>query len=163
MSRRTGVSARSLRYYEQQGLLAPGRTRGGHRVYTAADEVAVHQIKQLLRAGFCSSVIRQLMLPLSCPAGSGALLRSAFDAAEERLVSERRAVDAEIDELRALRAELGLASDVHVRSQDDAHDDELALSHPAPSDHRDRGLRQRPALLPRSARHAGADRVRDAG
>ncbi len=141
MARRTGVSVRSLRYYEQQGLLAPGRTTGGHRVYTAADETSVHQIKQLLRAGFCSSVIRQLMLPLSSPAGSEALLQSAFDEAEERLISERRAIDAEIEELRALRADLKLASDVHVRSQDDAHDHEHASPLSAPSDHRDRRLR----------------------
>ncbi|MFD3926725.1 MerR family DNA-binding transcriptional regulator [Streptomyces sp. NPDC058614] len=29
LSRRTGVSTRSLRYYEQQGLLAAGRTANG--------------------------------------------------------------------------------------------------------------------------------------
>ena len=33
LSRRTGVSERSLRYYEEQGLLAAGRTPGGHREY----------------------------------------------------------------------------------------------------------------------------------
>lgn len=34
LARRTGVSQRSLRYYEQQGLLASERTPGGQREYS---------------------------------------------------------------------------------------------------------------------------------
>ena len=33
LARRTGVSERSLRYYEQQALLAADRTPGGQRDY----------------------------------------------------------------------------------------------------------------------------------
>src|SRR5699024_2349417 len=33
--RRAGCSPRALRYYEEQGLLAPQRTQGGQRRYTA--------------------------------------------------------------------------------------------------------------------------------
>ncbi|WP_374225966.1 MerR family DNA-binding transcriptional regulator [Micromonospora sp. C41] len=33
LSARTGVSARSIRYYEQQGLLAALRTPSGQRVF----------------------------------------------------------------------------------------------------------------------------------
>lgn len=33
LSRRTGVSARSLRYYEAQGLLSAGRGANGYRDY----------------------------------------------------------------------------------------------------------------------------------
>ncbi|TVU59258.1 MerR family DNA-binding transcriptional regulator [Paenarthrobacter nitroguajacolicus] len=33
LSTRTGVSVRSLRYYEQQLLVEPQRTSAGHRIY----------------------------------------------------------------------------------------------------------------------------------
>ena len=36
LARRTGVSVRSLRYYETQGLLRSDRTPGGHREYAEA-------------------------------------------------------------------------------------------------------------------------------
>jgi DNA-binding transcriptional MerR regulator len=34
LSRRTGVGAHLLRYYEAQGLLEPGRGANGYREYT---------------------------------------------------------------------------------------------------------------------------------
>jgi DNA-binding transcriptional MerR regulator len=45
---RAGVSTRTLRYYEQRGLLAPARrTVGGPRRYTDADVARVARIRQL--------------------------------------------------------------------------------------------------------------------
>ncbi|MBW5448578.1 MerR family DNA-binding transcriptional regulator [Cohnella sp. CFH 77786] len=43
---RTGVSIRSLRYYEQQGLLAPLRQENGYREYSllAVDQVRTIQL-----------------------------------------------------------------------------------------------------------------------
>ncbi|MFE6686312.1 MerR family DNA-binding transcriptional regulator [Streptomyces sp. NPDC057743] len=46
----TGVSPRSLRYYEQQGLLAPQRADNGYRAYGPLDAVRVANIKELLGA-----------------------------------------------------------------------------------------------------------------
>lgn len=42
LSARTGVSIRSLRYYEQQGLLAPARHENGYREYSPLAEEQVH-------------------------------------------------------------------------------------------------------------------------
>jgi DNA-binding transcriptional MerR regulator len=45
---RLGVSERSLRYYQQIGLLTPsGRTPGGLRRYSEADLERVHRIREL--------------------------------------------------------------------------------------------------------------------
>ena len=33
LAEKSGVSVRSLRYYEQQGLLQPGRLMNGYRMY----------------------------------------------------------------------------------------------------------------------------------
>ncbi|MGW5653050.1 MerR family transcriptional regulator [Streptomyces humi] len=58
---RTAVSERSLRYYEEQGLLTAERTPGGHRDYpeTAVDRVV--RIQELYAAGLHSARIRELL------------------------------------------------------------------------------------------------------
>ncbi len=58
---RTGVSVRSLRYYETQGLLLSSRTGSGQREYedSAVDRVIL--IQELLAAGLTSAVIRELL------------------------------------------------------------------------------------------------------
>ena len=94
----TGVSTRSLRYYEQQGLLSAERRTNGYREY---GEQAVRQvafIQDLYRAGLSSETIREI---LAC-AGSGppqgdcsaltARVRQIRDqlAEQERQLAERR-------------------------------------------------------------------------
>lgn len=61
LSRRTGVSIRMLRYYEDQGLLAPQRASSGYRDYGPADEEAVRRIKLLGAAGLTLETIKQLL------------------------------------------------------------------------------------------------------
>lgn len=140
LAARSGVSVRSLRYYEQQGLLTPERTRAGHRVYTAEQQVLVSEIRSLLEAGFCSSVIQELLPALQRPEKDRHLLLKALSAAEARLESEKRSVEAEIANLERLRNRLGLAPDMHVIPQDVSHDSSPA-SQTVTFDHRDRRLR----------------------
>lgn len=53
LARRTGLSVRTLHYYDEIGLLSPSqRTDGGHRLYTAGDVVRLQQIKSLRQLGF---------------------------------------------------------------------------------------------------------------
>ena len=47
LSQATGVSQRSLRYYEEQGLLHPRRTDAGQRLYGADDVDLVVRIQHL--------------------------------------------------------------------------------------------------------------------
>lgn len=49
VARRTGVTERTVRYYEELGLLAPERTSGGRRRYGAGDLDRLYRIR-LLRA-----------------------------------------------------------------------------------------------------------------
>ncbi|MBN3526857.1 MerR family transcriptional regulator [Paenibacillus apiarius] len=51
LSRLTGVSIRSLRYYEEKELLSPVRTESGYREYDAADVVRVRKIQFYLQLG----------------------------------------------------------------------------------------------------------------
>ena len=44
LAARTGVSIRSLRYYEQQGLLMPVRNENGYREYSILAKGAYHPV-----------------------------------------------------------------------------------------------------------------------
>jgi DNA-binding transcriptional MerR regulator len=47
-SQTTGWSARMLRYVEQSGLVTPGRTGAGYRIYGAAELQRLRTLKELL-------------------------------------------------------------------------------------------------------------------
>ncbi|MTJ82276.1 MAG: MerR family transcriptional regulator [Telmatospirillum sp.] len=68
LSRRTGVSVRMLRYYEQEGLLRPARRQSGYRDFGPAEEEQVRRIRLLGEAGLTLAVIRTL---LPCVRGDG--------------------------------------------------------------------------------------------
>lgn len=61
LSRRTGVSSRLLRYYEEQGLLQAERGPNGYRRYGDDSVLTVRKIRVLLDAGLSSEVIRQVL------------------------------------------------------------------------------------------------------
>lgn len=59
--RRTGISARTLRFYETLGLLSAQRTAAGHRCYGPAELARLHQITALKQAGFSLADIDTLL------------------------------------------------------------------------------------------------------
>jgi DNA-binding transcriptional MerR regulator len=52
LAEQAGTSARTLRYYEQHGLLSARRTANGYRDYTEVDLRLVREIRSLLEIGF---------------------------------------------------------------------------------------------------------------
>lgn len=93
-ARRAGVSPRSLRHYEEQGLLAPSRTSAGYREYEQDDLATVARIRLMLEAGLSTAVIGQYLDCVS--AGRGTLevemcpnLRRELDRVEQRLDRQR--------------------------------------------------------------------------
>jgi DNA-binding transcriptional MerR regulator len=61
LARHTGVSERSLRYYETRGLLRAERTPGGHRDYGDWAVDRVIRIQALYAAGLSSKKIAELL------------------------------------------------------------------------------------------------------
>lgn len=61
LSKATGVSTRSLRYYEQQGLIRSQRQANGYREYgpEAVDVVAF--VQDLFAAGLSSRLLREII------------------------------------------------------------------------------------------------------
>ncbi|CAA9292577.1 MAG: Transcriptional regulator, MerR family [uncultured Corynebacteriales bacterium] len=67
LARRTNVSARLLRYYEQQELLTPDRSGNGYRSYAQGAVERVAQIRGLLDAGLPTRLIKQILPCLDGP------------------------------------------------------------------------------------------------
>ena len=61
LSEATGASPRSLRYYEQQGLITAERGLNGYREYAEADVEKVRRIKALLDVGLPTATIRDIL------------------------------------------------------------------------------------------------------
>ncbi|WP_413810117.1 MerR family transcriptional regulator [Streptomyces sp. OE57] len=97
LARRTGVSERSLRYYEKQGLMTAERTPGGHREYGEGAVDRVIRIQELFAAGLCSEKIAQL---LPCMRDSdGGPSRTANGQLVSDLTVERERIDRMIADL----------------------------------------------------------------
>ncbi|WP_018682927.1 MerR family transcriptional regulator [Actinokineospora enzanensis] len=100
LARRTGVSERALRYYEEQGLLQPARTAGGYRVFTAADVERVRHVRLLLAAGLSTALIAE-MLPCMVPAAD--VLAPGCPELVPYMNRERDRITASIEELTTAR------------------------------------------------------------
>lgn len=61
LSAATGASPRSLRYYEQLGLISSERLANGYRDYGEDALSAVQTIKKLLALGFPTELISQIL------------------------------------------------------------------------------------------------------
>jgi len=62
LAKRVGVSVRTLRYYDEIGLLAPARhTAAGYRLYGAGDVARLQQIRSLRQLGFSLDEIQAVL------------------------------------------------------------------------------------------------------
>ncbi|ADB32851.1 transcriptional regulator, MerR family [Kribbella flavida DSM 17836] len=104
LARRTGVSERSLRYYEQQGLLVSERTGGGHREYAERAVDRVILIQELFAAGLHSHKIAELLPCMRDP--DGAPNERATPELVTELTAERDRIDRMIADLTRSRAVL---------------------------------------------------------
>jgi MerR family Zn(II)-responsive transcriptional regulator of zntA len=100
---RTGLSARTLRYYEELGLLPGVRRRsGGRRVYGADELERLHFIQRLKKLGLSLAEIKELNAVYSI-AGS---TRDMLVTLDRHLARQLGELDDRIAELSTLRAEI---------------------------------------------------------
>ncbi|WP_194895893.1 MerR family transcriptional regulator [Catenulispora pinisilvae] len=71
-SRVSGVSARSLRHYEDEGLIVPGRFGNGFRDYCQSTIDRVLVIRALLESGLPVRLIREVLPGLTGGSDAGA-------------------------------------------------------------------------------------------
>ena len=102
LARRAGMRTSALRYYEEQGLLAPaGRTDAGYRLYAPEAEQTLYFIQRAQRIGFSLADIHALLQSFQ----EGNLSDETVMA-----IAEERALDLErrLTGLLALRHEMSL-------------------------------------------------------
>src|SRR5258708_33768537 len=89
LARRTGLSVRTLHYYDEIGLLSPSaRTASGHRLYTAGDVARLQQVRSLRQLGLSLGEIRDwLRHPGYSPRG---VIRRHLERLREQIERQRR-------------------------------------------------------------------------
>ncbi|MEX2291251.1 MAG: MerR family transcriptional regulator [Mycobacteriales bacterium] len=101
VAERTGLSLRTIRWYEEVGLVPPSaRTSGGFRLYTDADIERLELVKRMKPLDFTLEEMRDLLLTvdqLDDPT-TRAAERSAL---RERLVMYRELADQRVEALRS--------------------------------------------------------------
>lgn len=95
-----GVSVRSLRYYEEQGLLTSTRSASGQRHYGAEVVDRVRFLQRLYTAGLSSRTIAALLPCVDSPS------EQTSDEAWERMTREREQITAHIEDLARTRDSL---------------------------------------------------------
>jgi DNA-binding transcriptional MerR regulator len=113
----SGVSARSLRYYEQHGLIRSERTHGGWRDFDDSMVERVVMIQHLFAAGLGSTTVNELLPCLEAPPEERTGVMEQLLAQEaQRLKAKRRDIDRELNTLQALRTETALPSAARNRT-----------------------------------------------
>jgi DNA-binding transcriptional MerR regulator len=97
LARRTGVSERSLRYYEKQGLLTADRTPGGQRDFPEQAVDRVIRIQELFAAGLHSKRIVRLLPCMRDADGRPSVIATPQLVVE--LTAERDRIDRMITDL----------------------------------------------------------------
>lgn len=106
LSQITGVSARSLRYYETLGLIQSTRTANGWRDFEGSMFDRVVLIQHLYAAGLSSSTIDEILPCLEAPADkrTGFLEHRLADEVE-RLEAAKHEIERELSVLRGLQSD----------------------------------------------------------
>ncbi|MBE30446.1 MAG: MerR family transcriptional regulator [Acidiferrobacteraceae bacterium] len=95
------LTPRAIRFYEDEGLLQPGRN-GRRRVYSVRDRVRLKLILRGKRLGFSLSDVRDIIEMYDLDAGETGQLRYFLDQIRERreaLEQQRSDIDLTLKEL----------------------------------------------------------------
>lgn len=102
LAEQAGTSTRTLRYYEQHGLLSARRTTNGYRDYDEGDLRLVREIRSLLEIGFNLEDTRPFVDCLRSGHESGAQCPASIEVLARKLAD----LDDCIAQLTAIRARL---------------------------------------------------------
>ena len=107
LSREFDVTPRTMRFYEDEGLLSPTRN-GRSRVYSARDRVHLRLILRGKRLGFSLSEIREMLGMYDAPNGEASQLRYFIERIKGRravLLKQREDIDIVLREMDALEVQ----------------------------------------------------------
>ena len=130
VSAQTGLTKRTLRYYEEVGLLPPtDRTEGNYRRYTEADLKRLDNIKKLRDLlGFSLADIREIMeaedergqIKVAYKSETEAAAKiSQLDRSDELLRRQLHLIEQKLNGLEEMRASLQAKLDHHKHIRDE--------------------------------------------
>ncbi|MFI5671939.1 MerR family transcriptional regulator [Streptomyces sp. NPDC051704] len=98
---RTGLSLRTIRHYEETGLVAPSaRSLGGFRLYTEADVARLMVIRRMKPLGFTLDQMRDLLDATDRLDAAGDLGADERKALLDRVRDYERVATEQVDKLR---------------------------------------------------------------
>jgi DNA-binding transcriptional MerR regulator len=106
LAREFGVTLRTIRFYEAEGLLAPLRD-GQRRVYRGRDRTRLRLILRGRRLGFSLAEVREIVGLYDAPTGEAGQLAYLLDKIAARkadLEAKRRDIEASLDDLDGVAA-----------------------------------------------------------
>jgi DNA-binding transcriptional MerR regulator len=117
VSERTGLSLRTIRYYEQMGLVTPSaRTSGGFRLYTESDIARLMLVRRMKPLEFSMEEMRDVLALLDAleargdTAGQRAVLLDRLamyrEVADQRVQAMREQLEIGEEFAKALRREV---------------------------------------------------------
>src|SRR6478735_5344772 len=112
LAREFGVTLRTLRFYEDRGLLSPRRD-GTARIYDPRDRERLSVILKGKQLGFTLTEIRAMVAEERSGGGAAMNLQLSLDQIEDQiqhLEQQKKEIEAALAELQARRAGLAAAS-----------------------------------------------------
>jgi DNA-binding transcriptional MerR regulator len=118
MTSASGCTARTVRYYEREGLLRALRSGGGHRLFAREELDRLNYIVALREAGWSLEEIAEF-LDLRGRARTG---RDAHDKIEASIADRLGGIDAKIRVLSQLRDDLQATREAFAACRDCTHE-----------------------------------------
>lgn len=106
LAREFDITTRSIRFYEDQGLLAPAR-HGQTRLYTNRDKVRLKLILRGKRLGFSLAETKRLFDLYDADSSSESQLHKILELIDEKKVSLKQ----QLEDIKVLLVELGNLED----------------------------------------------------
>ncbi|GEL76609.1 MerR family transcriptional regulator [Tenuibacillus multivorans] len=109
-----GVSTRTIRYYEEIGLLKPKRNHNGHRKYGKKEKIQLQLIFRGKKYGFSLDEIKDMILLFEKDPTGREQLKKTIEYGEDKL----HEVTQRLEELMQLRREMEQYLDVFRKTLD---------------------------------------------
>jgi len=106
LARELDITTRTIRFYEEQGMLSPER-RGLERIYSARDKVTLKLILRGKRIGFSLAECRDL-IGLYDPSGGN---QKQLNTMLEKIVERRAQLDQQLLDIQQMQLELDTAEE----------------------------------------------------
>lgn len=106
-----GITSRSIRFYEEKGLIHPGRTRGNQRIYTPKDRARLKLILRGKRFGYTLDEIAKMIGLADVDVNEIDQIRSALSYGDKKL----KEIGQRLTELKALEADIRTVREKLIR------------------------------------------------